>query len=133
MVNTNTGPFESHGAAAQVHSMLTGYLTDETAEPRDVANVARMAVLLELLFGEEVLHQARYSPMYIAEILAVEILPRCAGRGGRRSAMRSCRMRQAEVLYARNWDLRGTEYRTTWTAGYWLERVMQQARLAGEL
>ena len=52
--------------------MLTGYLTDETAEPRDVANVARMAVLLELIFGKEVLHQARYSPMYIAEILAVD-------------------------------------------------------------
>ena len=74
--------FDSYGVAAQIHSMLTGYLTDETAEPADVANVARMAVLLELLFGEEVLHQARYSPMYIAEILAVEILPRCAGRGG---------------------------------------------------
>ena len=42
-------------------------------------------------------------------------------------------MRQVDVIYARNWDLRGTEYRTTWTAGYWLERVMQQARLTGEL
>ena len=58
--------------------MLTGYLTDETAEPADVANVARMAVLLEQIFGEEVLHQARYSPMHIIEILAVEILTSCA-------------------------------------------------------
>ena len=36
-------------------------------------------------------------------------------------------MHRVEILFARDWVLQGADFRTTWTAGWWLDTVLQRA------
>jgi len=41
-------------------------------------------------------------------------------------------MHKVEILFARDWKLQGADYRTTWTAGWWLDTVLQNAMEADD-